>query len=502
MTVKAAGYIRVSTGRQALEGYSLAAQEQAIRAYCQAYQWELVDLYIDGGRSGRKMEGRDEMARLLSDAAAGRFQRVVIAQLDRMARKLRDSLEIYDRLEGEETFVVSIKEAIDTSTPMGRMLRSILGALAEWEVDTITERIKTGLEEKARQGELLGPLPLGYLRDESGDIALDPATAPLIREAFVMYSSGDYSLREMTQWASRSGLRSVNGRLLDRMNIRKLLTNATFTGKVSFHARRGGGFVAEGKHPAIVEPELFDVVQDTLARRRYKKPERPYGKEPYPLSTVATCGSCEAGLSGCASVKEGRYRYRYYRCSTAQRRGRAACRQPMVQADVFEDQIAAYVGGMRLPPEYLGEIMDELRVRRRSGSIDRSEIERAQRAKDRWHRLFAMGEVDEATLKREIEPLKQVLTMDDRPKEAFDVEEAVGYLRRVGELWSESPRAQQREFVREVFERIIVQGREVTALTPKLAYAPLFVLDRRERFGDMGRNSCHVAPRAGLEPTT
>jgi hypothetical protein len=133
----------------------------------------------------------------------------------------------------------------------------------------------------------------------------------------------------------------------------------------------------------------------------------------------------------------------------------------MVQADVFEDQIAAYVGGMRLPPEY----------------------------------------VDEDTLTRETAPLKRTLAKEDEPREVLDVEEAIGYLRRVGELWSESPRNLQRQFVREVFQRIVVKGREVTVITPRPVYAPLFVLDRRERFGALVADSCILAPRAGLEPT-
>ena len=113
-----------------------------------------------------------------------------------------------------------------------------------------------------------------------------------------------------------------------------------------------------------------------------------------------------------------------------------------------------------------------------------------------------MGEIDEETLRREIEPLKRELVAVEEPAKALDVEEAMGYLQRVGALWSASPRAQQREFVREVFERIVVKGREVTAITPKAVYVPLFVLDRRERFGDNGSISCKLAPRAGFEPTT
>ena len=79
------------------------------------------------------------------------------------------------------------------------------------------------------------------------------------------------------------------------------------------------------------------------------------------------------------------------------------------------------------------------------------------------------------------------------------MEKAVQYLRDVGSLWAQSPRHLQREFVREVFERIMVEGKEIAEICPKPLYAPLFALDRRERFGG---DFCRWAPRAGLEPAT
>ena len=78
----------------------------------------------------------------------------------------------------------------------------------------------------------------------------------------------------------------------------------------------------------------------------------------------------------------------------------------------------------------------------------------------------------------------------------------MNYLRDVGRLWAESPRHLQRQFVREVFSRIVVEGAELAAITPRPLYAPLFVLDRRERFGQIGPDFCRMAPRAGFEPTT
>ncbi len=482
--MRAAGYVRVSTEEQAREGYGLSAQEQAVKAYCQAQGWELVEVYADAGRSGSSTKGRDELARMLVDAQGDRFERVVFWKLDRLARNLSDLLDITNRLETCAVEIVSIHEAIDTGTAAGRMMRSVLGAMAEFERDVITDRIKAGVAEKARQGELVGPLPLGYRRDESGSVVLDTVTAPLIREAYVRYATGDYSLRDMTSWAAGVGLRSVHGNPLDRLSIRKILGNVTYAGQVAYHLRKGGGVVAKGKHKAIVDAALFTAVQEALVRRRRNVPSRPYGKEPYPLSGTAICGFDAAPLLGVKATSAGQP---YMRCSTAQRRGKEACRQPMVRAHILEDQVASYIGGMRLPPEYLGEVVAELRRRRKDTGPDPGLAERLRREIDRWHRLFVLGEVDEQRLKRETAPLKRTLAEIERPQEVLDVERAVNYLRDVGSLWAESPRGVQREYVREVFNRIVVRGPQVESITPKGTYEALFVLDRRERFnGEMG----------------
>ncbi|MCH8995322.1 MAG: recombinase family protein [Chloroflexi bacterium] len=496
--MRAVGYVRCSTSEQATEGYGLDAQRQAIEAYCRAQGWELCEVYSDGGRSGKTVEGREALACLLQDAQSGAFERVVFLRLDRLGRSLRDLLRVCDELEAAGVGVVSVREAIDTGTAAGRMMRSILGSLAEFERETIVDRIKDGLAQKARQGELLGPLPLGYRRDEEGAVVTDPVTAPLVRDAFERYATGRHSLRDMTRWAADVGLQSTAGNLLDRLSIRKLLTSIAYAGQVAYHERQGGGVVATGKHPAIVDAALFAEVQETLTRRRRSVgPQKPFGREPYPLSGIAVCGYDAAPMLGLRASSD---RQRYVRCSTAQRQGRDACQQPMVRAEVLEGQVAAYVGGMRLPPEYLGEVVAELRRRREQRvGIDPSEAGRLERQIERWRRLFVLGEIDEEHYQREARPLRRRLAEIDRPREVLDVEQAVAYLRDVGALWAESSRQLQREFVREVFDRMVVEGQEISSITPKPLYTPLFVLDRRERFdGDF----CSLAPRAGLEPAT
>ena len=391
--MRAAGYVRVSTEEQAREGYGLAAQQQAVRAYCQAQGWEL----------------------------------------------------------------------------------------AEFERELIVERIKAGLAEKARQGELVGPVPVGYQRGDGGTIVPDPATGPLIAAAFTRYATGQHSLRQMAEWANGAGLRSTLGNPIDRLSIRKILTNPAYMGQVTYHARQGGGDVSKGKHPPIVDVAVFGEVQLQLTGRQRRSTARPYGREPYPLTGVGVCGYDGTPLMGTRATNHGR---RYMRCTTTARRGRDACEQPMVPAELLEAQVAAYVGGMVLPDQYLTAVRQELQ--RRLAVPDSGEAERLRRELERWKRLFVLGEIDETRLRRETAPLKRRLADLTRPSN-FDLDAAVRRLREMGSMWSGSPRALQRDFVREVFARMEVRGPQIVAITPKEAYSPLFLLDRADRFnGDQG----------------
>ena len=484
--MKAVAYLRVSTTEQATDGYSIPAQRRAVESYCQSQGWELVEVYADEGRSGKSIEGREALARLLQDAQAGLFERAIVLRLDRLGRNLRDLLRVCDELEAAGVGVVSVREAIDTGTAAGRMMRSILGSLAEFEREVIVSRIQAGIEEKARSGELVGPLPLGYRRNEAGSVVLDAATAPLVRAAFERYALGDRSLREMGQWAADAGLKSGERNPLDRLSIRKMLINVAYRGDVSFHARAGDGFTVKGHHPALVSEETFESVQKTLARRRRAAPHarKPFGREPYPLSGILTCAYDGVPFVGQKAGKAGQ---RYLRCTTTARRGRDACQQPMVRADVVEQQVAEYVGQMRLPPEALGAVVEELRRREERPDHDPAAAKRTEGQMERWKRLFVLGEIDELRYREEVAPLRKLAAELERPVETVDAERALRQLRDVGALWSESPRQQQREFVREVFEQMELRGPQLTTITPRPRYAPFFVLDRRERFGgEMG----------------
>jgi hypothetical protein len=144
-------------------------------------------------------------------------------------------------------------------------------------------------------------------------------------------------------------------------------------------------------------------------------------------------------MLGSATIVERKYRYRHMRCSTAQRRGKEACAKPIVRPEVLEGQVAAYIGGLRIPPEYLGAMVEELR-QRRSAAAEVAQRPRLERELERWRRLFVLGDIDEERYRREALPLRRHLSELERPPEALHVEQALSYLRDVGSLWAESPR--------------------------------------------------------------
>jgi DNA invertase Pin-like site-specific DNA recombinase len=158
---KAVGYARLSKDGDR-EHYSIEAQCQAIESYCQARGWLLVRIYKDRGVSGAiRPTDRPEMARMIEDVLGDGIQYIVVKRLDRFGRKAGELLTLLDALERKGVAVVSIDDNIDTSTPSGRLLRTILAGVAEFERDLIRERTKAGLAVARAKGKWVGRPPRG-----------------------------------------------------------------------------------------------------------------------------------------------------------------------------------------------------------------------------------------------------------------------------------------------------------------------------------------------------
>jgi DNA invertase Pin-like site-specific DNA recombinase len=150
--MKAAIYARVSTVHN---GQSPEMQLRELRAYCKRRGWKIAGEYVDVGHSGAK-DSRPQLDRLMTDAHQRRFDAVLTWKLDRFGRSLRHVVNALADLEARGVAFVSLKENIDLTTPTGRLMFQIIGAMAEFERSLITERVRAGLRNAKARGRLLG----------------------------------------------------------------------------------------------------------------------------------------------------------------------------------------------------------------------------------------------------------------------------------------------------------------------------------------------------------
>jgi DNA invertase Pin-like site-specific DNA recombinase len=156
MTPKVTGYCRVSTAEQAASGYSLRAQEHAIRDAVKRRGWELGEVVRDEGASGKSMD-RPGLIAALQAIAAGKSAGLVVSKLDRLSRSVVDFGSLLDWMAEAEATLVALDYDLDTSTPNGRMVATIIMAVAEWERETIALRTSVGLTAARGEGKPIGP---------------------------------------------------------------------------------------------------------------------------------------------------------------------------------------------------------------------------------------------------------------------------------------------------------------------------------------------------------
>src|SRR5467141_3988106 len=150
--VRVALYARVST---ADKGQDPRVQTLELQEYCQRRSWSVAGEYIDVGISGTK-EKRPELDRLMADAHRRKFDAVAVWKFDRFARSVSHLLRALETFKALGVEFVSLSEQIDTSTPMGKMVFTILGSVAELERSMIVERVKAGLRNAKVKGKKLG----------------------------------------------------------------------------------------------------------------------------------------------------------------------------------------------------------------------------------------------------------------------------------------------------------------------------------------------------------
>lgn len=216
----AIGYIRVSTDKQATEGVSLEAQEARIKSWCNANGYELVQVFVDAGISGKSMETRkglkDALGSLKKDMA------LVSYSLSRLARSTKDALEIAEKVSKKKAHMVSLSEAIDGTTAAGRMMFQMLCVLAEFERNLIAERTSSALQHKKRTGQrYTNQVPYGFEAIE-GRLVEVQQEAAIVAEIQAARDSGS-TLQSIADNLNGRGIPTKTGKQWQPATIHLLL---------------------------------------------------------------------------------------------------------------------------------------------------------------------------------------------------------------------------------------------------------------------------------------
>lgn len=344
--LRCAVYTRKSTEEGLEQEFNtLDAQREACEAFVLSQRGEGWDLlpsrYDDGGYSGANME-RPALRRLMADVEAGRVQVVVVYKLDRLSRSLLDFTKLMEVFDTRKVAFVSVTQHFDTSTSMGRLMLHILLSFAQFEREMIAERTRDKIGAARRRGKWTGGMQvLGYdVAPGGGRLLLNEGEAERVREIFTTYLREE-SLRATAAlmnargfttkgWTTREG-RERRGRPFDKLNLRSLLMNPLYAGRISCR----GGETVPGEHPAIVPEEVWDGAQRLLRHGARTGGSRARNKYGALLREILRCGACDAAMSHAYSVRRGK-RYRYYVCGKALKQGWAACPTKSVPAGEIE----------------------------------------------------------------------------------------------------------------------------------------------------------------------
>jgi site-specific DNA recombinase len=248
----AAIYVRVSTQDQAQHGFSLDAQQDTLQNYAKAIGYDLFRIYRDEGKSAKDMN-RPEMQQMLQDAKDKKFSAIFIYKLDRFSRSLKDLILTIDQLKEWGIDFVSLQDKIETTSASGKLMFHIISAFAEFERNIIGDRTKFGMERKAKEGGFITRAPLGYKMFHK-QLIIDHENMDKVRNIFKTFIDLDTSLTQLAQKNS-----------MTTSGLIKLLCNKTYLGKIKFGLQE-----SEGTHQPLIEQDIFDKVQEKLAKMRSK----------------------------------------------------------------------------------------------------------------------------------------------------------------------------------------------------------------------------------------
>ena len=315
--IKVYTYKRVSTAMQ-IDGYSLDAQRARMKAYADFNDYEIVGEYEDAGKSGKSIEGRLQFRQMMEDVKSGKdnISYVLVFKLSRFGRNAADVLSTLQVMQDFGVNLICVEDGIDSSKDAGKLMISVLSAVAEIERENIRVQTMEGRIQKAREGKWNGGFaPYGY-QLVNGKLEINEEEAEIVRLIFQKYVYEGYGVKRICNYLVENNIMGRNGKNIPTTTLVRMVRNKTYLGYLI-----NGNVEKECPELRIIEPEVFEKAQELRDARRREKGEDSDSYSPHALLCGKVfCAHCGNRLNITSSgrtrlradgstVKEKRFRY-------------------------------------------------------------------------------------------------------------------------------------------------------------------------------------------------
>lgn len=306
-------YARVSTDKDEQED-SFERQIAHYTEYIRSrHDWEFGGIYADEGISGTKAEKRPQFMKMIADCREKKIDKILVKSVSRFARNTVDALTFIRELRELGVSILFESENIDTMTPNGEVLLTILAAMAEQESRNISKNIKWAMQKKFKNGDMMYNYAqtLGYTKSEKGILIIEPEEAKIVIRIYREFICG-YSTTQIAERLERDKIKSPQNK--DKWYpscVRSMLSNEKYKGSalmgktfkpdvLSKKRYKNEGqeaqYYVEDNHPSIISKEMFELVQAEIERRSNLRSSTKSGvgkfSSKYPFSGYIVCGEC------------------------------------------------------------------------------------------------------------------------------------------------------------------------------------------------------------------
>ena len=386
-------YTRVSTAMQ-IDGYSLDAQKSRMRAFAEFNDYKIVGEYEDAGKSGKSVEGRIQFNQMMEDIKSNKdgVSYVLVFKLSRFGRNAADVLSTLQVMQNFGVNLICVEDGIDSSKDAGRLMISVLSAVAEIERENIRVQTMEGRIQKARAGKWNGGFaPYGYSL-EKGQLFINEEEAEAIRVIFDQYVHTDIGANGLAKYLENHGIRKIprqNGKnpLFDAALLRRILKNPVYCGKIAYGRRRtekvhdtrndyklveqDDYLLVDGLHEGIVSEELWNEAQVKLLAQAKKYEKVNHGKDNkiHLLSGIVKCPICGAGMYGNKSIKHKadgtKYKeFFYYGCKhRTMPHGHKSDYKKQINEELLDDAVAEVIVKLVSNPKFATMMQEKINMK-------------------------------------------------------------------------------------------------------------------------------------------